>query len=129
MRYRPSLRALSPTAAWAFGVLSGLVGTLLTLYVQLFGVLIYAVLAAGLVLRAREKAAIGGGLLLTTGLCFAYLHQSMIDRCAAMNSAGGSCTVIDANGTLIPALTFVFVGAALSVYALFFGKRSLRGGE
>ena len=53
----------------------------------------------------------------------------MIDRCAAMNSAGGSCTVIDANGTLIPALTFVFVGAALSVYALFFGKRSLRGGE
>ena len=52
--------------AWAFGVLNGLVGTLLTLYVQLFGVLVYALLAAGLVLRAREKAAIGGGLLLTT---------------------------------------------------------------
>lgn len=126
MRPRPSLAALSATAAWAFGVLCGLVGTLLTLYVQLFGVLIYAALSAGLVLRAREKAAIGGGLLLTTGLCFAYLHQSMIDRCAAMN---GSCTVIDANGTLIPALTFVFVGAALSVYALVLGKRSLRGGE
>jgi hypothetical protein len=54
----------------------------------------------------------------------------MIDRCAAMNSASGSCTVIDANGTLIPALTFVFAGAALSVYALgVLGKRSLRGGE
>jgi len=95
-------------------------------YVLLFGVVIYAVLAAGLVLRARAKAALSGGLLITTGIFFAYVHQSMIDQCAAMN---GSCTVIDANGTLIPALTFVFAGAALSVYALFFGKRSLRGGE
>jgi len=97
-------------------------------YVPLFGVLIYAVLAAGLVLSARAKGAIGGGLLLTTGLSFAYVHQSMIEQCAAMNSANGSCTVIDANGTLIPALTFVFAGAALSVYA-FLGKRSVRGGE
>ena len=126
MRSRPSLAALSPAGAWALGVLCGLIGTLLALYVPLLGVLIYAALAAGLVLLARAKAAIGGGLLLTTGLCFAYVHQSMIERCAA---AGGSCTVIDANGTLIPALTFVFAGAALSVYALFFGKRSLRGGE
>jgi hypothetical protein len=101
----------------------------LMFYVPLLGVLIYAVLAAGLVLRARAKAAIGGGLLLSTGLWFAYLHHSMIDRCAATNSANGSCTIIDANGTLIPALTFVFAGAALSVYALFFGNRSLRGGE
>ena len=129
MRSRPSLAALSPAGAWALGVLCGLIGAFLMFYVQLFGVLIYAALAAGLVLRTRAKAAIGGGLLLTTGLLFAYLHQSMIDRCAAMNSASGSCTVIDANGTLIPALTFVFAGAALSVYALFLGKRSLRGGE
>jgi len=130
MRSRPSLAVLSPTAAWAFGVLCGLVGAFLTFYVQLFGVLIYGLLAAGLVLGARAKAAIGGGLLLTTGLCFAYWHQSMIDQCAAMNSAGGSCTIIDASGTLIPALMFVFAGAALSVYGLgVFGKRSLRGGE
>jgi hypothetical protein len=111
------------------GVLCGLLGVFVMLDVPLLGVLIYAVLAAALLLRARAKAAIGGGLLLSTGLWFAYEHQSMIDRCAAMNSASGSCTVIDANGTLIPALTFVFAGAALSVYALAFGKRSLRGGE
>ena len=128
MRSRPSLAALHPTAAWALGVLCGLVGMSLMFYVPLFGVLIYAVLAAGLVLSARAKGAIGGGLLLTTGLSFAYVHQSMIEQCAAMNSANGSCTVIDANGTLIPALTFVFAGAALSVYA-FLGKRSVRGGE
>ena len=129
MRARPSLAELDPTAAWTLGVLSGLVGVFLMFYVLFFGVLIFAVLAAGLVLRTRARAAIGGGLLLTTGLFFAYEHQSMIDRCAAMNSASGSCTVIDSSGTLIPALTFVFVGAALSVYALFLGKRSLRGGE
>jgi hypothetical protein len=129
VRSQAPLAALHPTATWALGVLCALVGTFLAPYVPLFGVLIYAVLAAGLVLRARARAAIGGGLLLTTGLCFAYVHQSMIDRCAAMNTASGSCTVVDPNGTLIPALTFVFVGAVLSVYALFFGKRSLRGGE
>ena len=46
-----------------------------------------------------------------------------------MNTASGSCKVVDPIGSLVPALTFVLVGAVLSIYALFFGKRSLRGGE
>lgn len=47
-------------------------GTFVALFVPLIGVLIYAVLAAGLVLRSRARAAIGGGLLLTTGVWFTY---------------------------------------------------------
>jgi hypothetical protein len=89
-------------------------------------VLIYAVLAAILVLRG-PRAAFGGASLLATGLWFTYWHFQSIDRCAAQNSATGSCHVIDASGTAIPALTFVVVGAALSIYALL-GNRSPRAG-
>ncbi len=126
---RGPLSSLGPTAAWIVGVLAGVVGTFVALFIPLIGVLIYAVLAAGLVLRSRARAAIGGGLLLTTGVWFTYLDQSMKAQCQAMNTGSGSCTVIDANGTLVAPLTFVLTGAALSAYALFFGKRSLRGGE
>ena len=56
-----------------------------------------------------------------------FTHFSMLQRCAEMNSASGSCTVVDASGTALPALVFVATGAALSVYAL--GNRSVRGGE
>ena len=129
VRSQTPLSALHPTAAWVLGLVWGVVGTLAALYVPLYGVLMYAVLAAALVLRARARAAVGGGLLLATGVWFAYLDQSMTAQCEAMNTANGSCTVVDANGQLIPALTFVLVGAALSVYALVFGKRSVRGGE
>ena len=129
MRSQTPLADLHPTAAWVLGLLWGVVGTFVALFVPLFGVLIYAVLAGMLVLRARARAAIGGGLLLTTGLWFTYLDQSMRARCEAMNTASGSCTVVDPVGSLVPAVTFLLVGAALSVYALFFGKRSLRGGE
>jgi len=115
---RRPLSSLGPTAAWIVGVLAGLVGTFVALFAPVIGVLIYALLAAGLVLRSRARAAIGGGLLLTTGLWFTYLDQSMKARCEAMNTTSGSCTVVDPIGSLIPALTFLLVGAALSVYAL-----------
>lgn len=115
---RRPLSSLGPAAAWIVGVLAGLVGTFVALFAPVIGVLIYALLAAGLVLRSRARAAIGGGLLLTTGLWFTYLDQSMKARCEAMNTTSGSCTVVDPIGSLIPALTFLLVGAALSVYAL-----------
>jgi len=129
MRSHAPLADLHPGAAWVLGVLWGIVGTFVALLVPLLGVLIYAVLAAVLVLRARARAAIGGGLLLTTGLWFTYLDQSMKAQCEAMNTARGSCTVVDPIGSLVPALTFLLTGAALSIYALVLGKRSLRGGE
>jgi len=103
----------------------GVIGTWFVLLVP-YGLLIYAVLATVLVLRG-PRAAFGGALLLATGLWFTYWHFEMLDRCARQNSASGSCLVVDANGTAIPALTFVLVGAALSVYS-FVGKRSARGG-
>jgi hypothetical protein len=75
---------------------------------------LYGALAAVLVLKG-PRAAFAGALLLSTGLWFTYWHFEMLAQCAAMN---GSCTVVNANGTAIPALTFVLVGAGLSAYAL-----------
>jgi hypothetical protein len=118
-------RLLPPLQAWLVGSAIGVVGTWLALLLP-YGLLIYAVLATVLVLRG-PRAAFGGALLLATGLWFTYIHFWMLERCARANSASGSCQVIDANGTAIPAITFVLVGAVLSVYALV-GKRSARGG-
>jgi hypothetical protein len=120
--------ALHPTWAWILGLAAGFIGTWIAILVPLFGAPIYGLVAIGLLLRG-PRAAFGGAMLFMTGLWFAYFHSSMIQRCEAANTSSGSCTVIDANGTLIPALTFLLAGTALSVYALFLGKRSLRGGE
>ena len=86
-----------------------------------------AVAIALLVAFASRQPSMGGGLLLTLGLWMTYGHFSMLQRCADMNSATGSCTVVDASGTALPAIVFVLAGAILSIYAL--GKRSVRGGE
>ena len=107
----------SPRTAWLLGLAAGSIGTWLLLRFWAYGAAIYALLAAVLVLRG-PRAAFGGALLLSTGLWFTYGHFEMLARCAAANTASGSCTVIDAGGTAIPALTFVLVGAGLSAYAL-----------
>ncbi|TMB78988.1 MAG: hypothetical protein E6J52_03510 [Chloroflexi bacterium] len=120
-------RLLPPLAAWILGMAIGIVGTWLVLFVPIYALPVYIVLAAVLVLRG-PRAAFGGAILLATGLWLTYVHFSMLARCAAANSATGSCQVVDANGTAVPALTFVLVGAALSIYALL-GKRSSRAGE
>lgn len=128
MQSRRTPSALHPTWAWILGLSAGFVGTWIAILEPIFGVPIYALVASGLLLRG-PRAAFGGAMLFMTGLWFAYFHYSMIRTCEAANTSSGSCTVIDANGTLIPALTFVLAGTALSVYALVLGKRSLRGGE
>lgn len=114
---------LHPTWAWLLGLAAGFVGTWISILATVYGVPIYALVAAGLLLRG-PRAAFGGGMLFMTGLWFAYFHASMLARCAAANTASGSCTVIDASGTLIPALAFVLAGAGLSVYALGNARRA-----
>jgi len=101
----------------------------LPLYVGPFGQMAFPIavaVALALVFASRQPA-MGGGLLLALGLWMTYEHFSMIQRCAEANSPTGSCTVIDASGTALPALTFTLAGVATSLYGL--GKRSARGGE
>lgn len=105
----------------------GLVGTWFVLFVPLYGLPLFAILATALVLRG-PRAAFGGAILFMTGLWFTYLDLSMKARCAEMNHNGGFCQVMNPTESAVPGLLFVMVGAALSSYALL-GKRSPRAGE
>jgi len=120
-------RLLPPLRAWVLGMAIGAVGTWFFLWFLPYGLLIYAMLAAVLVLRG-PRAAFSGALLLATGLWFTYWHFKMLAglRRAEQRDrlvSGGRC-----ERNAVPALTFVLVGAALSIYALL-GKRSPRAGE
>jgi hypothetical protein len=72
----------------------GLVGTWFVLFVPLYGLPLFAILATALVLRG-PRAAFGGAILLMTGLWFTYLDLSMKARCAEMNHDGGFCQVMN----------------------------------
>ena len=118
-----------PASAWVFGGLLGLavVGSTSIGAVNMLAFPVALAIALLLVFASRQPA-MGGGLLVTLGLWMTYIHFSMIQRCAEMNSASGSCTVVDASGTAYPAIAFSVCGVLLSLYGLR-GKRSVRGGE
>jgi hypothetical protein len=120
------VRAMPPLTAWLVGLAVGVVATWLTLLLMPYGLLVYVVVAVALIL-VGPRAALGGGMLLATGLCFLYVDRSMKAACEARNTAQGFCEVIDPTTTLVLALSFVVAGLLFSVYAL--GKRSVRGGE
>jgi hypothetical protein len=120
------VRAMPPLTAWLVGLTVGIVATWLTLLLMPYGLLVSVLVAVALIL-VGPRAALGGGMLLATGLWFVYIDRSMKATCEAMNTAQGFCEVIDPTTTLILALSFVVAGVFLSLYAL--GKRSVRGGE
>jgi hypothetical protein len=120
------VRRARPPVAWVIGLAVGALGTWLTLLLMPFGLLVYVLVAVALVL-VGHRAALGGGMLLASGLWFVYLDRSMTATCEAMNSRGGFCEVIDPMPSQLMALGFAVAGGLLSIYAL--GKRSVRGGE
>jgi hypothetical protein len=120
------VRTMPPLMAWLVGLAVGVVATWLSLLLMPYGLLVYVLVTVALIL-VGPRAALGGGMLLATGSWFVYIDRSMKATCEAMNTSQGFCEVIDPTRTLVLALSFVVVGALLSVYAL--GKRSVRGGE
>jgi hypothetical protein len=120
--------ALHPTWAWILGLAAGFIGTWIAALVPIVGVPILALVALALVLRG-PKAAVGGAMLLATGLWFAFFEYQQLANCDAINATNGVCQMGDTTSNTAIVFAFVFAGAALSVYALFLGKRSLRGGE
>ena len=120
------VRAMPPLTAWLVGFVVGVVATWLTLLLMPYGLLVYVLVAVALIL-VGPRAALGGGMLLATGLWFVYLDRSMTAQCEAWNTRGGFCEVINPMPSQLMALGFVVAGALFSIYAL--GKRSVRGGE
>jgi hypothetical protein len=111
---------------WILGLAASVYATWIAILEPFIGLPIAVAVLCALLLRTRSWA-MGGAMLLATGLWFSYFHLASIQRCAQLNSATGSCTVVDASGTAYPAMAFVVCGVILSLYGL--GKRSARGGE
>jgi hypothetical protein len=111
------VRTMPPLTAWLVGLAVGVVATWLTLLLMPFGLLLSVLVAVALIL-VGPRAALGGGMLLATGVWFVYIDRSMKATCDAMNTAQGFCEVIDPTTTLVLALSFVVAGALLSVYCV-----------
>jgi hypothetical protein len=107
---------VDPTAGWVLGLLTGFVGTWVAVLVPFIGVPIYALVALALVLRG-PRAAVAGGMLLMTGVWFAYLQYQQLVNCEAFNARGGICQMGDTRGNTTIVFVFVAAGAALSIYA------------
>ena len=103
--------------AWILGLLAGLIGTWVAALVPIVGVPVLALVALALILRG-PRAAIGGGMLLATGLWFAYFQYQQIANCDTFNATGGFCQMGDTSVNTAIVLVFSAAGAALSVYAL-----------
>jgi len=117
MRTRRPLSAIHPTAEWVLGLLTAFVGAWVAALVPIVGTPVSGLVALALVLRG-PRAAVGGGMLLMTGLWFAYFQYQQLANCDAFNAHGGICQMGDTSGNTAIVLVFVSVGAALSVYAL-----------
>ena len=79
--------------------------------------LIVAVLAV-LVIRSPERAALGGGAIVSTGSFFFYELGAAVERCAAMNGPNGSsCQIYGVEEQAIARGLHVIVGVGLTLYA------------
>ncbi len=122
------VRRARPLTAWLIGLAVGALATWLTLLLMPFGLLVYVLVALALIL-VGDRAALGGGMLLATGLWFVYIDRSMKATCEAMNTAQGFCEVIDPTTTLVLALSFVVAGAVLSLYCVAKAKAKQQDGQ
>ena len=80
--------------------------------------LIIAVLVV-VILRSPERAALGGGAMVPTGLFFLYQLRAAVERCAALDrSPSGSCEIYGVDEQTLAMGLYVAVGIGLTAYAL-----------
>jgi hypothetical protein len=70
-----------------------------------------------LVVRSPERAALGGGALIPTGLWFLYQLRAAVERCAAANGPHGSCEIYGVPEQATAMGLWVAVGVGLTAYA------------
>ena len=102
---------------WLFGAV---VGTTL-LWVMIFSPIAFPLALAVpvvLVVRSAERAALGGGALIPTGLWFLYELRAAVERCTAMNGPNGSCEIYGVPEQAIAMGLYIAVGMGLTAYAV-----------
>lgn len=71
-----------------------------------------------LVIRSPERAALGGGAMLPTGLWFLYEVRAAVERCAEIDrSPSGSCEIYGVEEQAVAMGLYVLVGLGLTAYA------------
>jgi hypothetical protein len=71
-----------------------------------------------LVIRSPERAALGGGALIPTGLWFLYQLRAAVERCDAMgHSPRGGCDIYGVPEQAIAMGLYTAVGIGMTAYA------------
>jgi hypothetical protein len=95
------------------GVVLGAMAVPLLLAAFPLGFIMFAALA-GLAATRRESRALGGGLLIASGLWWVYFVRQAIDRCDALNrQPNGSCAIYGTGEQLVLAGCVGVVGILL----------------
>ena len=107
---------------WLFGALTGIT----MLYVMVFSPIAFPLALAALVvivLRSPERAALGGGALVPTGLWFLNALRGAVARCAEIDrSPTGSCSIYGVEDQALAMSLYVLVGLGLTAYAALRGR-------
>jgi len=102
---------------WLFGAVVG-ASLLFSVTRNIFALpLIFAILVV-LAVRSPERAALGGGALIPTGLWFLYALRVAVEQCAAANGPRGSCEIYGVPEQAVAIGLYVAVGIGLTAYAV-----------
>jgi hypothetical protein len=102
---------------WLFGAFAASALLYATMRTALVFPLAFAVLVV-LVIRSPERATMGGGAMVSTGLWFLYELRAAVERCAEMDrSPSGSCEIYGVEEQALAMGLYVAVGIGLSAYA------------
>jgi hypothetical protein len=103
---------------WLFGAFAACGLLFATMRTLLVFPLIVAVLVI-LVMRSPERAAFGGGAMVSTGLWFLYELRAAVERCAEMDrSPSGSCAIYGVEEQGLAMVLYVAVGIGLTAHAV-----------
>ena len=102
---------------WLFGAFAACGLLFATMRTVLVFPLIVAVLVI-LVMRSPERAAFGGGAMVSTGPWFLYELRAAVERCAEMDrSPSGSCSIHGVEEQALAMGLYLLVGLGLTAYA------------
>jgi hypothetical protein len=114
---RDSGRIGSVARWWLFGAFAAFALLYATMRTAFVFPLAFAVLVV-LVIRSPERAAMGGGAMLSTGLWFLYELRAAVERCAEMDrSPSGSCEIYGVEEQGFAMVLYVLVGLGLTAFA------------
>jgi hypothetical protein len=113
------VRAPKWVSWWLAGAALSIV--LLGLAIRTSFVVPVGIIALGLLaVRSPERAALGGGALVVSGVVFVLFVRSSVERCAEFDRVSrpnGGCSVYGVEEQLIAMGLYILVGVSLTAYA------------